>query len=127
MIVVDASAAMSALLTDGESRQQFSREQLHAPHLIDAEVASGLRGLVLANKISAQDAERAIDVLRQIGLTRYPMTGVLPRVWQLRNNLSSYDACYIALAEELGCGLVTADARISRATGIHCVVSVVPR
>src|SRR6185437_8474611 len=126
-MVVDASAALSALLNDGPSRQALAVEQLHAPHLIDSEVASGLRGLVRAQKLEAAAGHAALQVLQRMGMRRYPVVGVLGRVWELRDNLSAYDACYIALAEALGCGLLTTDARLSRAPGIGCAVTVVPR
>jgi predicted nucleic acid-binding protein len=60
-------------------------------------------------------------------MARYGLSSLLDRIWELRRNLSAYDAGYIALAEALGCGLVTADARLSRASGVHCPITVVPR
>jgi predicted nucleic acid-binding protein len=68
-----------------------------------------------------------LDTLRRLGMTRYPVFSLVDRVWELRHNLSSYDASYIALAELLDCNLLTADARLSRAPGIRCPVTVVPR
>ncbi|MGL5864362.1 MAG: type II toxin-antitoxin system VapC family toxin [Dermatophilaceae bacterium] len=127
MIVVDASAALSALLNAGPSRTALAGEQLHAPHLIDSEVAHGLRRHVASGRVSATDGWAALDTWRRLGLTRHPVHGVLERVWELRDNLSAYDAGYVALAESLGGALVTADARISRAPGIRCPVTVVPR
>ena len=127
MIVVDASAALSALLNDGPARRSLAREQLHAPHLIDSEVASGLRRRVAGQQLSAAAGWAALNVLRRLGMTRYPTFPVLERVWGLRQNLSAYDAAYVALAEELGCTLLTADARLSRASGIRCPITVVPR
>ena len=127
MIVVDASAALSALVNEGPARNAFRVEQLHVPHLIDAEVASGLRRLVRAQRLDAAAAQAVVQAWQRLGLRRYPVVGVLGRVWQLRDNLSASDACYIALAESLGCGLLTADARLSRAPGISCTVTVVPR
>ncbi len=64
---------------------------------------------------------------RRLGIIRYPLVGILGRVWQLRDNLSAYDACYVALAEELGCALLTADQRMTRAPGTRCPITVVPR
>jgi predicted nucleic acid-binding protein len=127
MIVLDASAALSGLLNAGPARASLAAEQLHAPHLIDSEVASGLRRHVASGSLSAQTGWRALDTWRRLGLTRYPTRGLLERVWELRDNLSAYDAGYVALAESLGCVLVTADARISRAPGLRCSVTVVPR
>jgi predicted nucleic acid-binding protein len=126
VIVVDASAALAALLNAGPARHALSDQQLHAPHLIDAEVASGLRRQVLIQQITAAAGWVALDTLRRLGMTRYPGFPLLSRVWELRENLSAYDATYVALAEQLACGLVTADGRLSRAPGILCPVTVVP-
>lgn len=127
MIVADASAALAALLNDGAARQTLGAEQLHVPHLIDSEVASGLRRHVLAGDLAADDGWTALDAWRHLAVTRYGLTGLLDRIWQLRSSLSAYDAGYVALAESLSCALVTADARLSRAPGLRCVVTVVPR
>lgn len=126
MIVVDASAALAALLNAGPAREALSDQQLHAPHLIDVEVASGLRRKVLAQQIPAAFGWTALDTMRRLGMTRYPGFPLLARVWELRKNLSAYDATYVALAEELTCGLLTADGRLSRAPGIRCAVTVIP-
>jgi len=69
----------------------------------------------------------ALDTWRRLGLTRYPVFGLLERVWGLRDNLSACDATYVALAEHLDCPLLTADARLSRAPGVRCTITVVPR
>lgn len=127
MIVVDASAALSALLNAGPARQALSSDQLHAPHLIDSEVANGLRRQVLADRLGTAGASRALDVWRRLGTVRHPALPLLDRVWQLRDNLSAYDATYVALAESLGCELLTADGRMARAPGLQCPVTVVPR
>jgi predicted nucleic acid-binding protein len=126
VIVVDASAAVAALLNAGPARQALSEQQLHAPHLIDTEVASGLRRKVTAKEIPADAGWDALDTLRRLGMTRYSGFSLLDRVWELRENLSAYDATYVALAERLACGLLTADARLSRAPGIRCPVTVLP-
>jgi predicted nucleic acid-binding protein len=60
-------------------------------------------------------------------MVRYPVFGILDRVWQLRDNLSAYDATYVALAEQLGCALLTADQRLAGAPGLRCPITVVPR
>ena len=127
MIVVDASAALSGLLNDGPARRSLADEQLHAPHLLDSEVASALRRRALARQITAANGWVALDTWRRLGVTRYPLHPLLDRVWQLRDNLSAYDAGYVALAESLDCALVTADARLSRAPGVRCTITVVPR
>ena len=127
MIVVDASAALAALLNAGPARRALSSEQLHAPHLIDPEIASGLRRRVAAQQLSADAGWNALNTWRRLGMTRYPVFSLLDRVWELRDNLSAYDASYVALAELLDCNLLTADARLGRAPGIRCAVTVVPR
>ena len=127
MIVVDASAALSALLNDGPARRALGTEQIHVPHLIDSEVASGLRKGVAAHRLDADSGWRALDTWRRLGMTRYPVFSLLDRVWELRENLSAHDASYVALAELLDCNLLTADARLSRAPGARCAITVVPR
>lgn len=126
MIVVDASAAIAALLNAGAARDLLGDEQLHAPHLVDHEVASALRRRVLAGALFAEAGWALLDTWRRLALTRYPVFTLLERVWELRENLSAYDASYVALAEGLGCALVTADSRVSRAPGLTCPVTVVP-
>jgi predicted nucleic acid-binding protein len=127
VIVVDASAAIAGLLNDGPARRTLAPEQLHIPHLIDTEVASGLRRLVIAGRITAKQGWAALDTWRRLGATRYPAHGLLDRIWGLRDNLTAYDAGYVALAEQLGCSVVTADARLAAAPGIRCPVTLVPR
>ena len=77
MIVVDASAGLAALLNDGQARQAVAAEKLHAPHLIDSEIANGLRRQVAAREISAADAWTALDTWRRLGMLRYPVVGLL--------------------------------------------------
>ncbi len=125
--MVDASAALSALLNAGPARQTLADEQLHVPHLIDAEVASGLRRRVIARQLDAEVAWTALDTWRRLGMTRYPMLSLLGRVWELRDNVSAYDASYVALAEQIDCALLTADGRLGRAAGIRCAITIVPR
>lgn len=127
MIVVDASAAVSALLNAGPARQALAEEQLHAPHLIDPEVTDALRRGVAASSIEPGDAWTALDRWRRLGMERHGALPLLERVWELRESLSAYDASYVALAESLDCALLTADARLGRAAGLRCLVTVVPR
>jgi predicted nucleic acid-binding protein len=126
VIVVDASAALSAVLNAGPARRALASEQLHAPHLIDSEVANGLRRRVAAAQLSSAGGWRALDAWRRLGITRYATFALLDRVWALRDNLSAYDASYVALAELLDCTLLTADARLSRAPGVRCAITTVP-
>lgn len=127
MIVVDAAAAVSALLNDGRARALLATEQLHAPHLVDSEVAHVIRREAAAGRISGDAGWTSLSTWGRVGLTRHPLYGLFDRIWELRHNVSGYDAGYVALAESLGCALVTADRRLSQATGIRCVVTVVPR
>jgi predicted nucleic acid-binding protein len=126
MIVLDASAALSALMNDGAARGAIAVEQLHAPHLIDTEVVSGLRRQAASGAVSGEQARSMVRVWQAIGISRYPGVAMLERVWELRDNLSAYDATYVALAEELGCALLTADRRLGRAPGVRCAVTTVP-
>lgn len=125
MIVLDASAAIAALLRDGSAREVAAHEQLHAPHLIDAEVAQTLRRLVSADRLLARTGEHLLSEWSALALVRHPVHPLLARIWALRENVSAYDATYVALAEALGCALVTADVRLARAPGATCPVTVV--
>jgi predicted nucleic acid-binding protein len=127
VIVVDASAALAALLNAGPARRALASEQLHAPHLIDSEVANTLRRAAAARTLNAGTAWAALDTWRRLATTRYPAHSLLDRIWALRDNLSAYDATYVALAELLDCALLTADARLGRAPSIGCPITVVPR
>jgi predicted nucleic acid-binding protein len=126
MIVVDASAGLAALLNAGPARRTIASEQVHVPHLIDSEVANVLRRKVAAGEVSAAAGWTALDSWRRLGMVRYPVFAVLERVWALRENLSAYDASYVALAEQLECPLVTGDRRLARAPGVDCPITVVP-
>ncbi|MXW60584.1 MAG: type II toxin-antitoxin system VapC family toxin [Acidimicrobiaceae bacterium] len=127
MIVVDASAAVAALLHDGDARLQLSENRLAAPHLVDAEVLQTMRKLLHRGTMTSHDAEQAIHLWTRLGVERFPITGLSTRIWSLRNNISAYDASYIALAEALNCSLLTADARLSTAPGPNCPITVLPR
>ncbi len=126
MIVLDASAAVSALLNDGAGRRLVAGEALHAPHLADTEVVSVLRRHALGGVVTAGEAHRALRMWGQLSVIRYAAAPLFERVWELRETVTAYDAIYVALAEALVCPLVTADARLSRAPGIRCAVTVVP-
>ncbi|HEY3974465.1 MAG TPA: type II toxin-antitoxin system VapC family toxin [Candidatus Sulfotelmatobacter sp.] len=122
MIVLDASAAVDWLLHTPaglriETRIYSQNESLHAPHLIDVEVGQVLRRLAREGTVSTNRAAQAIQDLLDLRLARYPHFVLLPRIWQLRNNFSAYDAAYVALAEELNATLVTRDAGMSSAPG----------
>jgi predicted nucleic acid-binding protein len=102
-------------------------ESVHAPHLVDAEVVSVLRRQVAGGLLASEQARRALDVWRRLGLIRYAALPLLERVWELRAAVTAYDAMYVALAENLDCALVTADTRLSRANGPLCAITVVRR
>jgi predicted nucleic acid-binding protein len=118
MIVLDASAAIDWLLQTSvgqkiENRIYSRGESLHAPHLLDLEVAQVLRRLVREATVSAQRADQALQDLINLRVARYPHFIFLPQIWRLRNNLSAYDAAYVALTEHLGATLLTRDARLA--------------
>jgi predicted nucleic acid-binding protein len=127
VIALDASAAVLALLNDGEARQLVARENIAIPHLADSELTHALRGQVRRGRIDEHRARAALARWARLGLRRFPAVGLLARVWDLRDNLSAYDATYIALAEALDCALVTADARLAQAPGPTCAITVVRR
>jgi predicted nucleic acid-binding protein len=130
VIVLDASAAIDWLVQSAAAQRIesriFSRNQsLHAPELLDLEVAQVLRRLVREGALSAARAEAAIEDLLDLRMTRYPHSVLLPRIWQLRHNLSAYDAAYVVLAEKLGATLLTRDARLASAAGHAATIEVV--
>jgi predicted nucleic acid-binding protein len=125
VIVVDASAAVLGLLNDGEARSYLATEALGSPHLVDSEVAHALRAHVRRGDIDAAAGARAIDRWAHLGIDRVAAVGVLDRVWELRANLSGYDATYVAVAEALDCALLTADGRLGRAPGPRCPMTIV--
>ncbi|MCP9772454.1 type II toxin-antitoxin system VapC family toxin [Synechococcus sp. Tobar12-5m-g] len=126
MIVADASAVVAALLNDGPARRSLSSLPIHAPHLVDVEVVSVLRRLSLGGQLDPPQAERMIIVLATLGIRLHGSADLLGRVWQLRGNLTAYDATYVALAETLSCHLLTADRRLANAFGPRCPIQLVP-
>jgi predicted nucleic acid-binding protein len=122
VIVVDASALIEALLRTPaaaavEARLFDPRETLHAPHLLDVEVAQVIRCYVASGDLDAERGGAALADLVDLPLRRYPHDFLLPRVWELRNNFTAYDAVYVALAEALDAPLLTRDQRLARAAG----------
>lgn len=122
MIVLDASAAIEWLLqtTIGgriDARIFEAAQTLHAPHLLDLEVAQVLRRFVAAGRVTPARARAALDDLLDLAVTRYPHTMLMDRVWDLRGNLTAYDAAYIALAEALDAVLMTCDRKIAETPG----------
>src|ERR1700690_3814774 len=130
VIVLDASAAIEWLLRSPTGikidKRIFSvSESLHAPHLLDIEVAQVLRRYVREKMISAQRGQEALEDLAGLPLERYPHDFLIPRVWELRATLTAYDAVYVALAEVLDAPLLTCDRRIASASGHSANVEVV--
>lgn len=128
MLVVDASVLAVALLDDARdgdaARARLHGEQLVAPALIDLEVVSVWRGLARGGRLDARRARLALEDLRALPLQRVDHTRLVDRCWELRDNLTVYDAAYVALAEALGATLLTGDARLSKATGPRCAIEV---
>ena len=122
MIVLDASAALDWLIQNPtgnriENRILSRNETLHAPQLLDLEVTQVLRRLLQHGVISGQRANVAIQALFNLRIVRHPHTQLLPRIWQLRHNLSANDEAYVSLAELFGATLITRDTRLAAATG----------
>lgn len=130
MIVLDASVTVELLLNLplGEQvrrRLADSDLQLHAPHLLPVEVLQVLRRRVAAGTTSTTDAVEALDLLEQLDLSFHDHMLLAGRAWTLRGNLSAYDAMYVALAELLDAPLLTADAKLARAPGIHATIDLI--
>lgn len=121
MIVVDCSALVDTLTAAPGTdllRTRMAGDELHAPQLLDYEVVSALRGLALAGHLSQARAEDALTDYEDLVIERWPAADALRRrTFQLRHNLSAYDAAYVALAEALECPLLTRDARIGKTAG----------
>ncbi|HKY16241.1 MAG TPA: type II toxin-antitoxin system VapC family toxin [Microthrixaceae bacterium] len=129
MIVVDASVLANALADDGAdgatARDRLtSAGELAAPDLIDVETVAVLRKRWIASDLTDQRLSDAIDDLEDLDLTRYPTLPLMRRAFELRSNMTAYDAAYIALAERLDCSLLTADQRLATAPTITCPVEV---
>jgi predicted nucleic acid-binding protein len=124
MTVTDASAVVEFLLRTPRGRRfeellEFSDPEIHAPALVDVEVASALRGLALADRLSEERLVEALSDYEALPILRHGHVGLLPRMLELRHNFSAYDAAYVALAEELGAELHSADEALRRAVSAH--------
>lgn len=128
MIVVDASVLASALGDDGvdgaRARGRLAGERLFAPEIVDLEVASVWRRAVGAKRLDPRRALQALADLKALPLARAAHLPLIARIWQLRENLTTYDAAYVALAEAIPAPLVTADQRLARAPGLDCEIAV---
>ena len=130
-VVADASVLVAVLVDSGRegkwSEDAVAERYLAGPELALAEASNILRRLEQACKISRLEANSAHRDLLRLDLELFPFAPIADRVWALRNNLSSYDAWYVALAEVLNCPLVTIDRKLSRASGPRCEILVPPR
>jgi len=128
VIVVDASVLAPALADDGadgdRARERLRGEQLVAPELIDLEVVSTLRRAARAGRLDDRRTGQVLVDLAALPLRRVPHLSLLSRIWELRDNLTAYDAAYVALAEALDALLLTADGPMGRAPGVRCEVEV---
>jgi predicted nucleic acid-binding protein len=130
VIVVDASALLELLLqtalgTRVEARLFRGHHEFHVPHLVDVEVTQALRRLVRAGDVPTARAAEVIEDLHDFDLQRHAHLDLLTRAWELRENLTVYDAMYVALAEALGSPIVTCDAPLGRAPGHRARIEVI--
>jgi predicted nucleic acid-binding protein len=130
VIVVDASALLEFLLqtplgTRVEMRLLRDGDEFHSPHLVDVEVTQGLRRLVRSGEVSPDRATEAIADLIDLDLHRHAHLDLLTRAWKLRENVTAYDAVYVALAEALDAVVVTCDAPLAAAPGHRATIEVV--
>lgn len=130
MIVIDASAVIEVLLNTpaGEivaDRLLEPSETVTAPHLLDVEVLQVLRRYALAGEIDSERGRQAVEDLNDLPITRYPHDPLLTRIWELRNNVTAYDAAYLALAEALGATLLTRDEKLASSPGHAAAIELV--
>lgn len=130
MIVLDASAVIELLLNSRLGTRVAARiasrmEPLHAPHLVDVEVAQVLRRLERTGVIDAARGQLSLASLAAMNITRHAHNVLLARVWALRANVTAYDACYLALAEALVAPLLTCDSRLAAAPGHRAQIEVI--
>jgi predicted nucleic acid-binding protein len=130
VLVLDSSAAVHVLTHRPANPDLLHRlaaeNDLGAPHLIDIELLHALRRLVRTGKITEERAHDARADFDDLPIIRYPHAGVADRIWALRHNLTPYDAVFVAIAELIGCPLVTSDERLGRAAGHTATVEVYP-
>lgn len=130
MIVLDSSSVLEVLLRTEtalriEDRIFSPEETLHAPHLLDLEVAQILRRYSASGQMDPERGRQALADLTDLPITRYPHDLFLPRIWELRHNMTAYDAVYVALAETLPATLITRDARLNSAPGHTAIVELI--
>jgi predicted nucleic acid-binding protein len=125
LIAVVDSSAIVKVLTDAEPAELVAEVAMHglaAPHILDLEVLNVLRRLVRRREVSEKDAVEVRHLYGSMNITRYAVDGTAERIWALRNNLTSYDASYVALAEILDAPLLTCDAKMAKAAGHEAVI-----
>jgi predicted nucleic acid-binding protein len=130
VIVIDASALLEFLLQTPlgarvEARLFRDADEFHSPHLVDVEVTQGLRRLVRLGEVSPNRAAEAITDLGDLDLHRHPHVDFLTRAWKLRENVTAYDAMYVALAEGLEAPIVTCDTPLGKAPGHRARIEVI--
>jgi len=129
VIVIDASILANVVGDDGtdgdRAREVVAGQELSVPDLVDVEVVSVLRRRWLAKTMTARRFAAAVNDLGALPADRYPVLPFMPRAYELRANVSAYDATYVALAEQLDCALVTADRRLASAPGPRCSITVI--
>lgn len=130
MIVVDASVVVdafvgNAFVSDVAAATLVTDAELHAPHLIDLEVASALRRLAAAGMVTDADAAGVLGAMKTVDLHRHDHTPLLGQIWAMRGNVNSYDGAYVALATTLGVPLLTADRKLAATPGLTCQVELV--
>jgi predicted nucleic acid-binding protein len=126
--ILDASVAVTALTEPGSPAADLlsaDDEVFQVPSIFDAEVLSALRGLVRGQKFDHAAAADLVADLMVLPVDRWHMSPLLPRMWELRDNLTPYDAAYVALAELTGAILVTGDERMTAAPGVHCDIQII--
>lgn len=131
MIVLDASAAVDLLTERGDEGEwvasMLRREQsLGAPHLVDLEILSALRQLLARGELTVRAAKDALASAGDLGLVRYPVSGLLDRIWGLRDAMTPYDAAYVVVSEVLGVPLLTTDLRLGRTRGHRAEILAYP-
>jgi predicted nucleic acid-binding protein len=130
LIILDASAVVAVLVGAGQGaerireRMETPDESLHVPHVMDLEVLQALRRHILPGILSPERSSEALEDLKNLTFVRYPHAPLAERIWDLRENLTAYDAAYVALSEALDAPLVTMDAKLARAPGIRAAVEV---
>lgn len=132
MIVIDASALLEILLRSDRADRLLARtlgaaERLHAPHLLDIEVASVVRRLVQRKDITLARAGQVFDDFARLFIERHPHGPLLPRIWELRDAMTAYDGAYVVLAEALGAPLVTCDGKLARAHGHRAKIEMIEK